>query len=286
MTYVFSGLIGFDRTLDWEGLMEGLGGVQRDLDTPFEGRVHALGADYRLHEPAPWERDIVAAFSRSAGNSPLIGLVVECFGGLCEQRAVVWRGGERGRSWETSRQTPSALEQALAEAGHPVTSPRMVFLERGFFDFDHVANMRRALALARSNWGKTGENPSVGCVLIDARGELIAEAVTAPGGRPHAEEQTLEEAGSLAEGATAYVTLEPCRERSTGEMSCSETLIAAGVSSVHIATRDPHPKGAGGLDRLRAAAIAVTLGTCKGAADVLYQDFFTRVRDAGDAPES
>ena len=65
MTYVFSGVIGFDRGLPWDLLMEGLGGVQQDVETPFSGRVHALGADYRLHDPEPWERDIVSGFSEA-----------------------------------------------------------------------------------------------------------------------------------------------------------------------------------------------------------------------------
>ncbi len=279
MTYVFSGLIGFDRTLDWAWLMDRLGGVQADVDAPFPGRVHALGADYRLHEPAPWEREILTEFSTMAGNSPLVGLIVECFGGVCEQRAVLLRGGERVGTWESDGPGVSALEQALAAAGQAVSTGTMPFLERGVFDFDDTANMRRALALARRNDGKTGRNPSVGCVLVDRRGELVAEAVTAEGGSPHAEEQALEEADTLAEGTTAFVTLEPCRERSAGGLSCSERLVAAGVARVVVAIADVHPLGAGGLDRLRGAGIETQTGICAEAAAVLYQDVFDRARN-------
>jgi len=278
MTYVFSGLIGFDRTHDWAWLMDRLGGVQRDVETPFSGRVHALGADYRLHEPEDWEREILADFSAMAGEAPLVGLVVECFGGACEQRAVLLRSGARVGAWESDGPGVSALEHALDAAGHPVAGTAMPFLERQVFEFDDTANMRRALALARRHQGRTGTNPSVGCVLVDRRGELIAEAVTAEGGTPHAEEQALAEAETLAEGATAYVTLEPCRERSAGGLSCSERLVAAGVARVVVAVADPHPNGAGGLDRLAAAGIATDTGTCADAATALYQDFFARAR--------
>ena len=69
--------------------------------------------------------------------------------------------------------------------------------------------MRRAIALARANLGLTGDNPSVGCVIVKD-GVVLGEAATAPGGRPHAEEQALDAAGADSSGATAYVSLEPC----------------------------------------------------------------------------
>ncbi|MEM7766006.1 MAG: hypothetical protein AAF253_00790 [Pseudomonadota bacterium] len=280
MTYVFSGLIGFDRTLEWSWLMDRLGGVQRDVEAPFAGRMHVLGADYRLYEPADWEREILTEFSARSGSAPLIGLIVECFGGVCEQRTVLLQDGERRGAWESADETtaPNALDRALSATGRSVMTTAMPFLERGFFEFDDAANMRRALALARRNHGKTGLNPSVGCVLVDPRGELIAEAATAEGGTVHAEELALAEAQSLAEGATAYVTLEPCRERSAGGLSCSERLVAAGVARVVVAIADAHPNGAGGLARLEAAGIAVETGICTEAAGLLYQDFFARAK--------
>ncbi len=87
--------------------------------------------------------------------------------------------------------------------------------------------MRRAIELAAKNVGLTGDNPSVGCVIVKD-GVVVGEGVTAPGGRPHAEEQALRIAGAAARGATAYVTLEPCGERSSGAASCSQLLAAAG----------------------------------------------------------
>ena len=272
MTYYFSGLIGLDRSLDWDWLMDQLGGVQMDVDAPFAGRVHALGADYRMHDPEDWEREIILEFSAKSGDSPLIGLVVECFGGICGQVAVLFRSGARVQVFESDGSEQSAMEQALEAAGHRVASGDMPFLERGVFQFDDRANMRRAFALARRNLGQTGENPSVGCVLIDGH-EVIAQAVTAEGGRPHAEEQALLFAGEFAEGASAYVTLEPCRERSSDTPSCSTHLISAGVARVVYAADDPHPNGAGGADRLRAAGVEVLKLDMPEQVEALYGDW-------------
>lgn len=134
--------------------------------------------------------------------------------------------------------------------------------------------MGRALDLARLNHGLTGENPSVGCVLVNEWGSVVGEGVTAWGGRPHAEQIALDMAGDKAHGATAYVTLEPCRERSTDEDACSKRLVDAGVARVVCAISDIHPKGAGGFAVLREAGIPLTIGVKWPEALPLYQDFF------------
>lgn len=135
-----------------------------------------------------------------------------------------------------------------------------------------AAHMRRALVLAQGMAGRTAPNPSVGCVLVK-HGQVIAEAATGAGGRPHAEEQAL--AGIDARGAVAYVTLEPCAQRSQGGASCTDLLIAAGVARVVIAAPDPHPLAAGaGLDRLRAAGISVEVGLMADEARAQNPDFF------------
>jgi diaminohydroxyphosphoribosylaminopyrimidine deaminase/5-amino-6-(5-phosphoribosylamino)uracil reductase len=91
--------------------------------------------------------------------------------------------------------------------------------------------------------------------------QIVSEAVTGVGGRPHAEEQAVEIAGEAARGAVAYVTLEPCGQRSSGAPSCADRLIEAGVVRVVAACRDPHPYASGrGPDRLRAAGVAVEVG--------------------------
>lgn len=134
--------------------------------------------------------------------------------------------------------------------------------------------MGRALDLARLNHGLTGDNPSVGCVVVNANGAVVGEGVTAPGGRPHAEQIALDMAGDTANGGTAYVTLEPCRERSTEEAACSRRLIDAGISRVVCAISDEHPKGAGGFDVLKSAGINVFIGLKQDEARPLYEAFF------------
>jgi diaminohydroxyphosphoribosylaminopyrimidine deaminase/5-amino-6-(5-phosphoribosylamino)uracil reductase len=130
--------------------------------------------------------------------------------------------------------------------------------------------MRRAIALAAVHVGLTGENPSVGCVLA-RDGAVVGEGVTGRGGRPHAEEAALDAAGAAARGATAYVTLEPCAERSAGGTSCSERLAAAGVVRVVVACADPSVFAGGrGAQRLRAAGIATDLGLLEAEAAPLY----------------
>ena len=138
------------------------------------------------------------------------------------------------------------------------------------------AFMRRALELAAAGVGRTGDNPSVGCVLVrdDA---VLSEARTADSGRPHAEEQALARAGEEARGATAYVTLEPCAKRSNGGTSCADLLIQAGVARVVIAARDPHPFASGaGIERLSAAGVTVETGVLEAEARSQNAGFFAR----------
>jgi diaminohydroxyphosphoribosylaminopyrimidine deaminase/5-amino-6-(5-phosphoribosylamino)uracil reductase len=140
-------------------------------------------------------------------------------------------------------------------------------------DAADAAFMRRAIAVARASRGLTAPNPSVGCVLV-GHGAVLAEAATAPGGRPHAEEQALAAAGERARGATAYVTLEPCGERSSGVASCAERLVGAGIARVVIACEDPSPYASGrGTERLRAAGLEVESGVLAEEAAPLYADW-------------
>jgi pyrimidine deaminase RibD-like protein len=140
----------------------------------------------------------------------------------------------------------------------------------GMTDEDH---MRAAIALARRNLGKTGVNPSVGCVIV-AGDVVVGQGVTQVGGRPHAEEQALDQAGEAARGATAYVTLEPCAQRSAGTASCSERLLASGVARVVIARTDASTYASGrGTERLRSANITVELGLLEIEASSLYADY-------------
>lgn len=137
--------------------------------------------------------------------------------------------------------------------------------------------MRRAVALAKDQMGRTWPNPAVACVVVKD-GEVIAEAATAPGGRPHAEEQAVPAAGERAKGATAYVTMEPCGARSSGRTSCAQYLIDSGVERVVIACLDPSPFAAGrGVERVRGKGLQVETGVLADEAAVLYEGYLHRL---------
>jgi len=136
--------------------------------------------------------------------------------------------------------------------------------------------MQRALDLARAQLGRTAPNPAVGCVIV-ADGIVIGEGATGDDGRPHAEEIALGLAGERARGATAYVTLEPCSQRSGGSAPCSQLLITSGLARIVIACPDPHPLGAHGMERLKAAGIRTELGLLQTEAMSLNAGFFKLV---------
>ena len=136
--------------------------------------------------------------------------------------------------------------------------------------------MAAALALAECGRGRTAPNPNVGCVIV-RQGRVIGRGWTQPGGRPHAEAMALAEAGDLAREAIAYVTLEPCAHRSPRGPACSDLLIAAGLARVVIALGDPDPRTDGiGITKLRAAGIAVEVGTGAAEARRSMAGFITR----------
>ncbi len=123
--------------------------------------------------------------------------------------------------------------------------------------------MRLALAIGRRHLGQAWPNPSVGAVLVGGppgSERILAQGVTQPGGRPHAERVALAAAGEAARGATLYVTLEPCSHH--GRTSpCADATIAAGIARVVSAMDDPDPRVAGrGHARLAEAGIAVSVG--------------------------
>jgi diaminohydroxyphosphoribosylaminopyrimidine deaminase/5-amino-6-(5-phosphoribosylamino)uracil reductase len=121
------------------------------------------------------------------------------------------------------------------------------------------AAMRRAIALAERGLGSTSPNPIVGCVLVDRSGSVVGEGYHVRAGEPHAEVIALQDAGGRASGATAFITLEPCRH--TGRTPpCTQALIDAGVSRVVFAVADPDPVAGHGADDLRAAGVLVDEG--------------------------
>ncbi|MGE5515852.1 MAG: bifunctional diaminohydroxyphosphoribosylaminopyrimidine deaminase/5-amino-6-(5-phosphoribosylamino)uracil reductase RibD [Bacteroidota bacterium] len=140
------------------------------------------------------------------------------------------------------------------------------------------AHMRAALGLARRGLGNVWPNPAVGCVIVKD-GRVVGRGWTQPGGRPHAETEALAMAGAAAAGATAYVTLEPCSHHGKTP-PCAEALIQAGITRVVAAIEDSDPRVSGrGLELLRQAGIAVTLGVCADEARELNAGFFMKVRE-------
>ncbi len=133
--------------------------------------------------------------------------------------------------------------------------------------------MEAALAAAQAVAGTTRPNPAVGAVVA-REGRILSVAATAHGGRPHAEPQALARAGDAA-GATLYVTLEPCNH--TGATPpCTEAILAAGISRVVVAARDRNPVARGGVERLRAAGVAVQEGLLAARARLVNPGFHTR----------
>lgn len=138
--------------------------------------------------------------------------------------------------------------------------------------------MTRALALARRGVGSTSPNPMVGAVIVNEAGQVVAEGYHRRAGTAHAEAAALKKAGAAAQGATLYVTLEPCNHQGRTP-PCTESIIESGIRRVVAAVPDPNPSVAGGgLERLRAAGIDVTVGDGQAEAEALNRAFFTWCR--------
>jgi len=136
------------------------------------------------------------------------------------------------------------------------------------------------LQLARQGLLLTQPNPRVGCVITDAQGEVLGTGHTQRAGGPHAEVMALRDAqarGQSTNGATAWVTLEPCSHQGrTGP--CCDALIHAGISKVVASLADPNPLVAGqGFERLRAAGVTVETGPGAEESRELNIGFFSRM---------
>ncbi|WP_433255522.1 bifunctional diaminohydroxyphosphoribosylaminopyrimidine deaminase/5-amino-6-(5-phosphoribosylamino)uracil reductase RibD [Streptosporangium sp. CA-135522] len=139
------------------------------------------------------------------------------------------------------------------------------------------AHMRRAIELAAHGRGTTSPNPIVGCVVLDASGQVAGEGFHAYAGGPHAEVVALRAAGERARGGTAYVTLEPCDH--TGRTGpCALALLEAGIARVVVAVNDPNPMAAGGADRLRRHGVVVETGVLAEEAERGNTEWLTSVR--------
>ena len=140
---------------------------------------------------------------------------------------------------------------------------------------DH-AYMARAIQLAKLGNFTAHPNPRVGCVIVKDQ-VIVAEGWHEKTGGPHAEVMALAIAGEQAEGATVYVTLEPCSH--TGRTPpCADALVNAGVRRVVIAMQDPNPRVAGtGFERLRNAGIEVSVGLLESEARRINPGFIRRM---------
>ena len=146
-----------------------------------------------------------------------------------------------------------------------------------FTTLDHEY-MAQALRLAEKGLYTTGPNPRVGCVLVK-EGEIIAEGWHESAGGPHAEIHALQRAGGKAQGATVYVTLEPCCHQGR-TAPCVDALIEAGVSRVVMAMEDPNKVVSGrGREKLENAGISVETGLMAIQAEQLNIGFVKRMRE-------
>ncbi len=140
--------------------------------------------------------------------------------------------------------------------------------------------MRMALAIGARHLGLTWPNPSVGAVVVDESGPepvIVAQGVTQPGGRPHAERVALEMAGERARGATLYVSLEPCSHHGRTP-PCIDAVRDYGVARVVTALEDPDTRVSGrGHAVLREAGVAVLCGVLAGEATRAHRGHILRV---------
>ena len=144
------------------------------------------------------------------------------------------------------------------------------------FSADDHRHMAHALRLAERGMWTTHPNPRVGCVIV-RNGTIVGRGWHERAGEPHAEIHALIEAGEQAEGATAYVTLEPCSHHGR-TAPCADALLEAGLKRVVAAMVDPFPEVAGtGLAKLAEAGIETAHGLMEAQARALNPGFLSRV---------
>jgi len=140
-------------------------------------------------------------------------------------------------------------------------------------DFEHRA-MERAVAEAKR--GRPSPNPRVGAVIV-RDGKIVSVGHHEKAGEAHAEVDAIRNAGGSAQGATLYVTLEPCNHQGrTGP--CTEAILDAGIARVVLGCRDPAPHVAGAIDRLSDAGVEVEVGLMELECTALVADFAKHIR--------
>ncbi len=137
--------------------------------------------------------------------------------------------------------------------------------------------MAQALSLAKLALGQASPNPAVGAVVVNSN-VVVGQGYTQPAGSHHAEVMALNQAGGLARGGALYVTLEPCCH-SGRTPPCTDAIIAAGISQVHLATLDANPLVSGrGKEALKEQDIEVSVGEHEEEAKAIneaYTKFIT-----------
>lgn len=136
--------------------------------------------------------------------------------------------------------------------------------------------MQRALTLARKALGKTAPNPMVGAVVVKNQ-KIVGQGFHPGPGQPHAEVFALREAANQAQGATIYVTLEPCNHYGRTP-PCTKAVIEAGIAKVVVGMVDPDPRVSGsGIKKLQEVGIEVLVGVEEAACQELNEAFIHRV---------
>ena len=142
----------------------------------------------------------------------------------------------------------------------------------------HKKYLLKAHSLAYKNFGKTFPNPSVGCLIVK-NNKIISKAVTAPAGRPHAEEIALKKAGSKSYGGTMYVTLEPCYHKSHNG-SCTDQIIKSCIKKIFIAKVDPDPRtNKKSIKKLKKNNIYTNVGMTEEKTNLLNRFFFNSLKN-------
>jgi diaminohydroxyphosphoribosylaminopyrimidine deaminase / 5-amino-6-(5-phosphoribosylamino)uracil reductase len=137
-----------------------------------------------------------------------------------------------------------------------------------------LSAMRQAIVLSAFGLGTTSPNPPVGCVILDATGQVVGKGYHERKGEPHAEANALAVAGNRADGGTAVVTLEPCNHPGRTP-PCHQALIDAGIRRVLVAVMDPTSRGEGGAARLRQAGVEVEIGVQEDEARLVLGPWLT-----------
>lgn len=137
--------------------------------------------------------------------------------------------------------------------------------------------MQRCLDLARRAIGRTAPNPMVGAVVV-RDGQLVGEGWHPGAGQPHAEVFALKAAGAAAQGATIYVSLEPCNHHGRTP-PCTEAILRSRIQRVVVGMVDPDPRVSGtGIQRLRAAGLEVSVGIAQADCEQLNEAFMHRIQ--------